>query len=145
MARVEALLGEQVGMHDLGGAPAVVRQRAARDGLQVAEVRTAEPEAERGVRTEPVGGLQRHETAPGAHEGGTGAQQFLEGRLQRAGPGEPFGQFMEGGEVGDPAGEPVLEDGAGCRCGRGLGHGRGDRGCRGGGNRRDSVGGSGDR
>ncbi|GFH38714.1 hypothetical protein SCWH03_49620 [Streptomyces pacificus] len=40
-------------------------------------------------------------------------QQFVERLVQRAGPGEAFGEFVERGEVGDPAGQPVLDHGTG--------------------------------
>ncbi len=60
-----------------------------------------------------VAGFEDDETAPGAHEGGSGAQQLLERVVEGRRAGQPFGEFVQRGEVGDPAGEPVLEKAAG--------------------------------
>ncbi|GHF04164.1 hypothetical protein GCM10017776_22140 [Streptomyces griseoluteus] len=116
----------------------------------MAEIGPAQAEADGAAGAESVAGFQYDETAPGAHEGGTGAQQFLKCGWQGGCSAHPFGQLMKSGEVGDPAGQPVLEQAAGglrggyegwcasrgVRCGTGF---------RGGGCGRDSVGGSGNR
>lgn len=142
---VEALLGEQVGLGD-AVVPAgqsvedpAVRQGAARHRLQVAQVRAAEAQADGRGGPAPVGGLQGDESAPGAHQGGSRAQQFVQGGVERAGADQSFGQFVQGGEVRDPAGEAVLEQRARgavgvCRGGRGGTRGGRDSVC-GGGNR----------
>ena len=44
----------------------------------MAEIGPGEPQADGRVRAESVARFQDHETAPGAHEGGSGAQQFVE-------------------------------------------------------------------
>lgn len=51
---------------------------AARHGLDVAELRVAEPEADRAGRAESVGGLQDDQTATGADERGSGAQELAQ-------------------------------------------------------------------
>ncbi|CAM5697051.1 hypothetical protein SFUMM280S_00590 [Streptomyces fumanus] len=120
---VQSLLGEQVGLGDPGLADRQplqdppVRRGAARDGLQVAEVGAGQSQAGRGVGAESVGRFQYDEAAPGADQGGTGPQQFLRRVGEGARTGQPFGQFVQRGQVGDPAGQPVLEEGA--RCGGG--------------------------
>ncbi len=108
----------------------------ARDGLDVTEVGAAESEADGGDGAEPVGGLEGDQAAPGADEGGAAAQQFVQGGVEGARAGDPLGELMEGGEVGDPAREAVLEhragsggrrdggDAGGTRC---AGAGRADR------------------
>lgn len=119
MAGVEAVLGGQVGFGDAVLAAgqsvedAAERQGVARHGLQVAEVGAAESQSEGGVRAEAVGGFQGDQSALGADEGGTRAQQLLQGVVQDVRAGEAFGEFVEGREVRDPAGEPVLEEGSG--------------------------------
>ncbi len=153
VAGVEPVLGEQVGLGDLALAARQlvqdlpVRHGAARHGLDVAEVPAAETEAEGGVRAQAVARLQDDQAAAGADECGPGAQQLLQGGGERVGADQAFGEFVQGGEVGDPAGEPVLEEDA--RTG-GVGGGRRGtrgvrRGARGRGGRRDSVSGSGNR
>lgn len=109
MARVEAVLGEQVGLGDLAVAarqsvedPAV-RHRAARHRLDVPEVGAGEAEADGGVGAEAVAGFQDDESAAGADEGGSGVQELLERLGQRVRAGQAFGEFVQGGEVGDPA------------------------------------------
>ncbi|GKQ38596.1 hypothetical protein ALMP_51270 [Streptomyces sp. A012304] len=64
-------------------------------------------------------------------------QQFLEGVGQGVRSGQAFGEFVEGREIGHPAGETVLEEGS---CG-----GRDRWGGWGGGRGRDSVCGRGKR
>ncbi len=128
VARVQAVLGEQVGVDDLGGAAGVVRQGAARHGLDVAEVRAAQTEAEGGAGAVAVGGLQDDQATAGADQGGAGAQEFVQGGIEGAGAGEALGEFVEGREIGDPPGQPVLQQGAGGGAVR-----RGDRGNGGGG------------
>ncbi|GAA3809420.1 hypothetical protein GCM10023083_50210 [Streptomyces phyllanthi] len=99
----------------------------------MAEIGAGEAEADGRVRAESVARFQDDETAPGAHEGGSRAQQLLErvGECVRA--GQALGEFVEGREIGDPAGESVLESGP-------WGHARRDSGgARGGGRGRDSV------
>jgi hypothetical protein len=120
VAGVEAVLGEEVGLGDRAVAareavedPAV-RQGAARHGLDVAEVGAGEAQADGRVRAQPVGGFQDDETAPGAHEGGSGAQQLLEGFGECVRAGQAFGEFVECRQVRDPAGEPVLEEHSWC-------------------------------
>ncbi|GGZ84527.1 hypothetical protein GCM10010344_59870 [Streptomyces bluensis] len=44
----------------------------------MAEIGPAEAEADGRVRAEPVARFKYDETAPGAYEGGSGAQQFLQ-------------------------------------------------------------------
>ena len=153
---VERFVGEQIGLGDglrggrrsrqSTGAAAVqdaaVRGREARDGLDVPEFGVAEPEAlgERGavVRVEAVGALGvRHrfedDHAPArSDEGGAGAQQFVECCVQRAGPGQAFGQLVQGREIGDPSGQPVLEHraGRGGQGGQRVGSVRGVGDCR---------------
>ncbi len=151
MARVEPVLGEQVGLRDLP-VPAgqsvedpAVRHGAARHGLDVPEVRVGQAQADGGVRAPSVGGLQHHESAPGADEGGSGAQQLLEGVGQGVRTGQPLGELMERGEVGDPAGETVLQEQSGGTRGGRDGDGSGDCGLRGHGRGRDSVCGRGNR
>lgn len=146
MAGVEAVLGGQVGFGDAVLAAgqsvedAAERQGVARHGLQVAEVGAAESQSEGGVRAEAVGGFQGDQSALGADEGGTRAQQLLQGVVQDVRAGEAFGEFVEGREVRDPAGEPVLEEGSGGARRGGDGGGGGDRwGLRGCGGGRDSV------
>ncbi len=88
-----------------------VRQGAARDGLDVADLGVAEAEADGGLRAEAVGRCEDDQTAARPDQGGTGAQQLVEGVLQRTGARELFGQVVQGAEVGDPAGQPVLHGG----------------------------------
>lgn len=156
VARVEAVLGEQVGVDDLAALAArgsvqnlAVGHRPARDGLDVAEVGAAEAQADGGVRAEAVAGFQDDESAPGAHESGSGAQQFLECVRECVRAGQAFREFMQGREVGDPAGETVLEQGT-WRVRSGFRRildvrGRGRRGTGGGRRGRDSVCGRGNR
>ncbi len=124
MAGVEPLRGEQVGLGDpvLAARQPVedpaVGQGAARHGLDVAEVGAGQAQADGGVRAEAVAWFQYDEAAPGAHEGGAGPQHFLERFVERGRTGQALGQFVEGGEVGDPAGETVLQYRAGW--GRGV-------------------------
>ena len=40
----------------------------------------------------------------------------MQGVVQRTGSGQALGEFVEGGQVGDPAGQPILNH----RAGRGL-------------------------
>lgn len=68
----------------------------------------AEAEADRGLRAETVGRGEDDQPAPRPDQGGAGAQQLVEGVLHRAGARELFGQVVQGAEVGDPAGQPVL-------------------------------------
>lgn len=139
VARVEPVLGEEVGLGDLALAPGesvedlAVRHCAARDGLDVAEIGAGETQADRGVGAESVARFQDHETAPGAHEGGSGAQQLLQRVRQCGGARQALGQFVQSGEIRDPTCESVLENGPGSvwRSGR--------RGTRGGRRGRDSV------
>ena len=91
---------------------AAVRGGAARHRLDVAQVGVAEAEADRAARPAAVGGFEDEEPPGGAHEGRTGDQEFMEGAVQGAGPGQPFGEFVQGGEIGDPAGQPVLDEGS---------------------------------
>ncbi len=149
VARVEGLLGEQVGFGDavLVDRESVqdppVGQAPAGHGLDVAEVGAGEAEADGGVGAESVGRFQHDESAPGAGQGGSGAQQFLEAVGEGVRADQAFGQFVQGRQVRDPAGEAVLEQGAGSaggvRAGRGVRRGGSGRrgGVRGGG--RDSV------
>jgi hypothetical protein len=114
---------------------------ASRDGLDGAEVGATQAEADGGVGAVAVGRLEDDQAALGADEGGSGAQQLMEGVVQGVRAGEALGELVEGGQAGDPAGEAVLDggeliDGADVlagRCGgRALGRGRGRRGMRGG-------------
>ncbi|GDY64259.1 hypothetical protein SAV14893_036520 [Streptomyces avermitilis] len=105
----------------------------------MAEIGAGQAEADGRVRAEPVAWFQYDETAPGAHQGGSGAQQLLECVGERVRACQAFGEFVKGREVGDPAGETVLQN---CS---GAGGGRGRRGACGGGRRRDSVCGRGNR
>ncbi len=57
------------------------------------------------------GRLQGDQSAPGAHEGGPGVQGLAHRPVQGLGARQPFGEVVEGGEVGDPSGEPVLDGG----------------------------------
>jgi hypothetical protein len=119
VARVEAVLGEEVGLGDLALAPREsvedlpVRHGAARDGLDVAEIGAGETQADRGVGAESVARFQDHETAPGAHEGGSGAQQLLQRVRECGGARQALGQFVQSGEIRDPTCESVLENGPG--------------------------------
>lgn len=119
MAGVESVLGEQVRLGDLTVAARqsvedfAVRHRAARHGLHVPEVGAGEAQPDGRVRAQSVRRFQHDESAPGAHEGGSGAQQFLEGVGERVRAGQAFGEFVQCREVGDPAGETVLKHCAG--------------------------------
>lgn len=88
-----------------------VRQGAARDGLDVADLGVAEAEADGGLRAEAVGRGEDDQAAAGTDQRRAGPQQLPEGVVQRAGVREPFGQVVQGAEVGDPAGQPVLDGG----------------------------------
>lgn len=96
--------------------------RAAWHRLDVSQFGVGESEPDRAGGPTAVGGREDEEPPAGAHEGGSGAQDFMEGAVQGAGAGQPFGQFVQGGEVGDPAGQPVLEEGS--RCGQSTFRGR---------------------
>ncbi|MGX1029474.1 hypothetical protein RKD38_004155 [Streptomyces ambofaciens] len=152
VAGVEGLLGEQVGFRDavLPDRQSVqdppVGHGAAGHGLDVAEVGAGESEADGGAGAVSVGRFQHDEPAPGADQGGSGAQYFLESVGEGVRADQAFGQFVQGREVRYPAGEPVLEQGpGGTRSARVVRDGRGVRGggfgrlggARGGG--RDSV------
>lgn len=108
----------------------------------MAELRVAEAEADGEGGAEAVGRFEYGQGAAGADQCGAGLQDLLEGRVEACRAGEAFGEFVQGGEVGDPAGEAVLDDragggrmrGSGCRCGgrasgRGRGSVRGSRNC----------------
>lgn len=115
MAGVEGLLGEQVGFGDavlvdrrsVQNPP--VGQGTSGHGLDVAEIGAGESETDGGVGAEAVGRFQYDEPAAGADQGGSGAQHFLEALGEGARMDQAFGQFVQGREVRDPAGEPVLE------------------------------------
>ncbi|BBC34604.1 hypothetical protein SGFS_058980 [Streptomyces graminofaciens] len=117
----------------------------------MAEVGAGQAQTDGGVGAESVAGLQDDETAPGAHEGGSGAQQFLEGVGERCRASQALREFMKGCEIRHPARESVLENGPrrgsrrGVRAGGVLGGRRGRWGVRGGWRRRDSVCGRGNR
>jgi hypothetical protein len=91
----------------------------------VAEVGGAEAEAGGGVRAESVAGFQDGQGAAGADQGGSGAQQFVEGVGQGGGADQAFGEFVQRRQVGDPAGQSVLQDLA--RCVLGVRRGGGGR------------------
>ncbi|GAV45681.1 hypothetical protein Saa2_08673 [Streptomyces acidiscabies] len=148
MPRIQPLLREQVGDDQLPFRAAVeepaVGEGRARDRLQAAEGRAVE--AERGGRGGAVGGFEGDQAARRADEGRARAQELVEGLGERVRTGDTFREFVERREVRDPAGEPVLEGGAGCRCaGGGRGGQRDGRGGRARGHRRGSVGGCGNR
>lgn len=71
----------------------------------------AEAEADGGLRAEAVGRGEDDQTAARADQGGAGPQQLVEGLVQRTGARQSFGQVVQGAEVGDPAGQPVLDGG----------------------------------
>lgn len=132
VTRVEAVLGQQIRVH-LGLAGPVravedlaVRGRAARHRLDVAEVGAGEAEPHGGVGAQAVGGLQDDESAARADECGTGAEHLVQGVVHDSRPGQALGEFVQRGEVGDPAGEPVLDQRSGGSGGSGRsGGGRG--------------------
>ncbi|CAM5404358.1 hypothetical protein STANM309S_05484 [Streptomyces tanashiensis] len=152
VARVESLLGTDVAdgdrvgdalrVHGIGEAveEAAVAGGAARDGLDGAQVGVGEAEADGAGRAVAVGRFEDGHAAAGADEGGAGAEHLAEGLVEGGGPDEALGEFVEGGEVGDPGGQPVLDHGTGWegRVGRSRrrGHpGEGRRSVRGPGNR----------
>ncbi|MCX3287440.1 hypothetical protein OR263_12090 [Streptomyces sp. NEAU-H22] len=90
----------------------------------MAELGAGEAQAEGGVRAESVARFHDDEAAPGAHQCGAGPQQFLERLVECGRAGQALGELVQGGEVGDPAGETVLEH----RTGRGRGRYGGGRG-----------------
>ena len=69
-----------------------------------------------------VGGFEDDQTAAGADEGGAGAQQLVQ-RVVAGSPvrGQALGEFVQRGEIGDPAGQTVLENGSGARGRAGTG------------------------
>src|SRR5205823_3990398 len=85
MPGVEPVLGEEVRLGDLtvparqSLEDAAVRHGTARHRLDVPEVGAGEAEADRGARSEAVDRFQYDKTAPGADEGGSGAQQLRQG------------------------------------------------------------------
>lgn len=60
-----------------------------------------------------VGRFEHDQSATGADQGGSGVQQFVQGVVERAGSGQSLGEFVERGEIGDPGGQPVLDEASG--------------------------------
>ncbi|SCL90594.1 hypothetical protein SAMN04883147_103823 [Streptomyces sp. DpondAA-F4] len=96
---------------------------AARHGLDVSELRVSEPQTDGAGGAAAVARFEDQEPAAGADQGGSGAQELVECAVEGAGPGQRLGELVQRGEVGDPAGQPVLEEGA--RHGRNIRRGRG--------------------
>lgn len=61
----------------------------------MAEVGAGEAQADGGVRAESVARFHDDETAPGAHEGGSRAQQLLQRVVQCRGAHQALGEFVE--------------------------------------------------
>ncbi len=107
---------------------AAATPRAARDGLDGAEVGVGQAEADGAGGAEAVGGFEDGHAPAGADEGGAGAEHLAEGPVEGVGLDQAFGEFVESGEVGDPGGQPVLDQDAGREGRVGGGRGRGDPG-----------------
>lgn len=115
-ARVESGVAEDVGAGQrvVGVREAVeepaVGGGAARHGLDVPEFRVGQPEAGGQGRAAPVGGFEYEKSAAGTDQGGSGAQELVQSAVEGAGSGQSLGEFVQRGEVGDPARQPVLEE-----------------------------------
>lgn len=107
-ARVQAGVSQQVGggqrvfgVREPFQDPAV-GGGGARNGLDLPELGVGEPEADGAHGAAAVGRFEHDQAAAGADQGGPGVQQFVEGIVERAGSGQPLGEFVQRGEVGDP-------------------------------------------
>lgn len=68
--------------------------------------------------------LESDQAPAGTDQRGTCAQQLVQCLVERGRSGQTLGQLMEGGQIGDPAGEPVLNQRARSgRCGGDRGQG----------------------
>ena len=63
-----------------------------------------------GLIASPGWSIEEEEPAVRADQGGSGVQQFAQGAVEGVGSGEALGELVERGEVGDPAGQPVLDE-----------------------------------
>ncbi|MGI5469883.1 hypothetical protein [Streptomyces sp. CA-132043] len=75
------------------------------------EVREAEAKTDGGVGAEAVRRFEGDQAPARADEEGAGPEELVERAVEGVGTSQPFGEVVEGGEVGEPGGQPFVNGG----------------------------------